>query len=66
MMILLDTKGIQIEEVEQILVIESNRIRCTIKHGVIEVTGTDFHVHSLSDRDLTIKGKVMTVELHER
>lgn len=65
-MILLDTKGIQIEEVEQILVIESSRIRCTIKHGVVEVRGSDFHVHSLSDHDLTIKGKVTAVEVNER
>ena len=65
-MIVLDTKGIQIEEIEQILIIESSRIRCLIKHGVIEVRGCDFHVHSLSDHDLIIKGKVMALELNER
>ena len=65
-MILLDNKGIQIEELEQILIIEPCRIRCLIKQGVIEVKGKDFHVCSLTDRDLTIKGKVMAVELDER
>ncbi|MBR5004488.1 MAG: YabP/YqfC family sporulation protein [Erysipelotrichaceae bacterium] len=65
-MILLDNTGIQIEELEQILIIESCRIRCLIKQGVIEVKGTDFHVSSLSDHDLTVKGKVMAVELNER
>ena len=65
-MIILDTKRIQIEEIEQILIIESSRIRCLIKHGVIEVRGCDFHVHSLSDHDLIINGKVMALELNER
>ena len=65
-MILLDNKGIQIEELEQILIIEPCRIRCLIKQGVIEIKGTDFRVSSLSDRDLTVKGKVMAVELNER
>ena len=66
MMILLDNNSIQIEELEQILVIESCRIRCLLKRGVIEVKGKDFHVHCLSDGDLTIKGKVMTVEFNEQ
>ncbi len=66
MMILIDDKGIQIEKIQQILVIETNRIRCLIQQGVIEVKGKGFKVYSLSEHDLTIKGKVMAVELDER
>lgn len=65
-MIVLDQSMIQIEEIEQILLIEAQRIRCLVKNGVVEITGSDFKVHSLSDHDLVIKGKIKAVGLNER
>ena len=65
-MIVLDHYSIQIEEIEQIVMIEPKRIRCLIKNNVVEVSGDDFKVHSLSDHDLVIKGRIKAVELNER
>lgn len=65
-MIVLDQSTIQIEEVEQILLIEPQRVRCLVKNGAVEITGYDFKVHSLSDHDLVIKGKIKAVALNER
>ncbi len=65
-MILLETNRVTIEDLEQILVIEPQRVRCLLKQSVLEVKGNHFHVVSLSDHELIVEGKCRSVELNER
>ena len=64
--ITLDKSRIVIENLVQIVVLEDNRVRCLLNDLVIELFGSHFHVHSLSDRELVLHGKIKAVELHER
>lgn len=65
-MITLEKSSIVIEDLEQILLLEEHRVRCLLKDSVIELSGNHFHVHSLTDKELIIKGKLKAVELNER
>ena len=65
-MILLETNRVTIEDLEQILVIEPQRVRCLLKQSVLELKGNHFYVVALSDHELIVQGKCRSVELNER
>ena len=65
-MIVLDINKIVIEDLEKILVLESDRIRCLLKHAVFEMKGSQFRVHSLSQDELIVYGRCKSVELNEK
>lgn len=65
-MIVLDKNRVIIEDLEQILLIEPQRVRCLLKQSVLDVKGNHFHVVSLSEHELIVQGTCSSVELNER
>lgn len=65
-MISFDVSSVHIEDVIQILLVESTVVRCILKNAVVECSGSDMHVHSLSDHELVIAGKIKAVVLNEK
>ena len=65
-MIVLEADKVIIEELEQILMIEPDRIRCLLKKSVLELRGSHFSVYSLCENELIVHGKCRSVELNER
>ena len=65
-MISVDRYQIIMDDLDQILVLEQDHVRCLLKKESVELTGSHFHVISLSEKELVLKGKVRTIEINER
>ncbi len=65
-MIVLDENKIVIEDLDQILMIEPERIRCLLKKSVLDLRGSHFSVYSLCENELIVHGKCRSIELNER